>query len=295
MSQQKQPYMPFYPGDWKKDMGVQMLSFHDRQVWFEMMMLMHDSEERGVLIVGGVPLEAEEIARLIGLDKQIFLQAFEQIKKRGVCSIRDDGAIYSRSMVRRAGVSVKRSISGAKGGNPVLLNQNPQQASYPNADIDIDNVIEDQSKKNGALEAAHPALTAIAEPQPPPDGTDPEVWSVTESALEPDSAPALQRDSRFVNAGRKPMKKYPDIWLTRHELADWMMIYLRLGVQKNQLDIGFKKTQAKILTYRQEGKRVQSVSAYNWGTGFILQEVLSELKLSTDLSRSEIYKQAART
>ena len=44
----KLPALQFYPGDWRKDLGVQSLSFHDRGVWFEMLMLMHDSENRGV-------------------------------------------------------------------------------------------------------------------------------------------------------------------------------------------------------------------------------------------------------
>ena len=49
----KLPAMQFYPGDWRKDIGVQSLSFHDRGVWFEMLMLMHGSERRGVLVLNG--------------------------------------------------------------------------------------------------------------------------------------------------------------------------------------------------------------------------------------------------
>lgn len=134
----KQPYMPFYPGDWKKDAGVQLLSFFERHVWFEMLLLMHDSEERGILVVNGHPMTEEEIAMLINLDNQIFISALEQIKKRGVCGIRDDGAIFSRSMVRRAQMSQVRTEAGKMGGNPILLNQKTSRGGYPNADIDID-------------------------------------------------------------------------------------------------------------------------------------------------------------
>jgi hypothetical protein len=40
----KLPALQWYPADWRKDPGVQALSLHDRMVWFEMLMLMHESE-----------------------------------------------------------------------------------------------------------------------------------------------------------------------------------------------------------------------------------------------------------
>lgn len=144
----KLPYMAFYPGDWKKDLGVQTLSFHDRAVWFEMLMLMHESEQRGLLILNGKPMSHETIAKLIGLDKQIFLECLNRIIENGVCSVREDGAIFNRKMVKSEDISLKRSICGSMGGNPNLLKQKNQSGSYPNADIDIDNVNEDLNKKN---------------------------------------------------------------------------------------------------------------------------------------------------
>jgi len=140
--QKKLPYMPFYIGDWKKDAGVQLLSLHDRMVWFEMLILMHDMVERGVLRINGVALSNDQIAKLLNLDKQIFEHALKQIENLNVCSRDTDGAIYSRAMVKRYEVSVKRSISGSQGGNPILLNQKSEQGGYANTDIDIDNVID---------------------------------------------------------------------------------------------------------------------------------------------------------
>lgn len=133
--------MPFYHGDWKKDLGVQALNFHDRHVWFEMLMLMHESEQRGLLILNGKPMSHETIARLINLDKQIFEKSLTSIIENGVCSVREDGTIFSRKMIRDEEISAKRSISGLKGGNPNLLNQKSKHHSYANA-VNV-NVIED--------------------------------------------------------------------------------------------------------------------------------------------------------
>lgn len=149
----KLPAMPFYYGDWKKDIGIQSLDFFDRGVWFELLGLMWESEERGVLILNGKPMTIEIIARVVGLDKQIFKQSYERILASGVCSIREDGAIFNRRMYREHQISQVRTEVGKLGGNPNLLgnlvNQKPNQTSeYENAN---ENEIEDLKKKLSAM------------------------------------------------------------------------------------------------------------------------------------------------
>lgn len=43
----KMPAFQFYPADWRKDPGIQALDRHDRSVWFDMLCIMHESDERG--------------------------------------------------------------------------------------------------------------------------------------------------------------------------------------------------------------------------------------------------------
>lgn len=124
MKDRKLPALQFYPGDWRKDLGVQSLSFHDRGVWFEMLMLMHDSERRGVLILNGASMKPEMIARAIGLDNQTFNQSLTTLLSSGVASAEDStGAIYSRRMVRDENLRKIRAEAGSKGGNPILVKQ----------------------------------------------------------------------------------------------------------------------------------------------------------------------------
>ena len=128
----KLPAFQFYPADWRKDPGVQSLSFHDRGVWFEMLCLMHESEQRGKLLLNGVAMPEEALARLLGLDKQILTKTLTTLLSYGVSSLcPETGAIMCRRMVRDENLRIIRTNSGKLGGNPVLLNQNPNQKPPP--------------------------------------------------------------------------------------------------------------------------------------------------------------------
>jgi len=125
MKDKKLPALQFYPGDWRKSVDVQSLNFHDRGVWFEMLMLMHESERRGVLVLNGHPMNDEMIARVLGLDKQTFNQTLTTLLTIGVASREEvTGAIMCRRMVRDENLRKVRSEAGSKGGNPVLVKQN---------------------------------------------------------------------------------------------------------------------------------------------------------------------------
>lgn len=122
----KQPSFQFYPGDWKRDAGVQSLSFEERGVWFEMMLLMFESAERGKLVFGtGTPMPEDAVARSLGLDRQRYVQILRKLLDYGVASKEEEtGIIYCRRMVRDTELSRKRAECGKLGGNPNLLNQN---------------------------------------------------------------------------------------------------------------------------------------------------------------------------
>ncbi|MBC6697358.1 hypothetical protein [Hymenobacter sp. BT190] len=124
----KLPAIQFYPGDWHKDQGVQALDLAQRGAWFELLLMMHDSDERGVLLVNGQPMPDAVIARRLGLDNQTANQILTTLLAYGVASRREsDGALYCRRMVKDENLRQVRTAAGRKGGNPRLLNQNPNQ------------------------------------------------------------------------------------------------------------------------------------------------------------------------
>jgi hypothetical protein len=130
--------MQWYPGDWRKDIAIQSLSFHDRGVWFEMLMLMHDSEQRGILMLNGNAMTEEMIARAIGLDIQMFNQTLTNLLTTGVAQ-RDPktNSVMNKRMVHDEEVRKIHAEAGKKGGNPVLVNQKKNQTPNQTANQNL--------------------------------------------------------------------------------------------------------------------------------------------------------------
>ena len=121
---EKLPALQFYPADWRKDPGVQSLNFFERGFWFELLCIMHESDERGVLLLNGEAMSVEIIARLTGLDKQTATKTLTTLLSRGVADRRgSDNAVYSRRMVRDEEIRQIRKKAGKLGGNPGLVKQ----------------------------------------------------------------------------------------------------------------------------------------------------------------------------
>ena len=178
----KLPAFQFYPGDWRKDMGVQSLSFHDRGVWWEMLCLMHESERRGVLVLNGTAMGEEILARLLGLDKQILTTALTNLLTSGVASREQDtGAIYSRRMVKDEKLRKVRAESGKKGGNPALLNQTYNQTAKQNPTPSSSSSSSSSSSKQGEARPAAPTVTAY-DFDADPELTIPEGMALTQYA-----------------------------------------------------------------------------------------------------------------
>ncbi len=136
----KLPAIQFYVGDWRKDPSVQSLNYHDRGVWFEMICLMHESEERGKLVLNGHPMPIDALARLLGLDKQILTTTLTTLVEYGVASqCPDTGIISNRRMIRDEEIRKTRANCGKLGGNPILLKQKTttedKQISTPSSSL----------------------------------------------------------------------------------------------------------------------------------------------------------------
>lgn len=128
----KRPASQYYWGDWRSDAALQSCSLTARGLWHEMNCIMHDCEPYGHLVIGGRPMQAAQLARLVGVSPKECAALLAELEQAGVFSRTDDGAIFSRRMVRdervrnaradggKAGSEhgVKGAIHGAKGGRP---------------------------------------------------------------------------------------------------------------------------------------------------------------------------------
>ncbi len=117
-----------------------------------------------------------------------------------------------------------------------------------------------------------------------------------EEVLVPDGDPDIQADNRFMAAGRKPIKNYPLIWLSKTELIDILKLYEESGIPIDKHGIykqAFRAVQARLLTMKADGKPTNRISAFNWLIGWALNELLDSQKKVTDLKRSTKYLQNA--
>lgn len=115
------PAMPFYVGDWFKCPEVRALQPDLRGLWFDLICYMWQSPIRGVMVKpDGTPYTEAEIIRMVGLDNNGSNGWLKILLSNGVCRQREDGAIYSRFMLRQEEIKKQSKINGGLGGNPSL-------------------------------------------------------------------------------------------------------------------------------------------------------------------------------
>lgn len=145
----KQPYIPLYIGDWKKD--ADCLSISAQGALLNLIFKLHDAPKRGVF---------EANLRILSLlfktdletTKEIFSEIFLDTKVLDFDNIEDGKfCIKSRRMLRESDISETRSSSGkksAKSKSSTKRQQTVNKASTkveqnPDNDNDIDNANED--------------------------------------------------------------------------------------------------------------------------------------------------------
>ena len=97
----KNPAFQFYPADWLRDPALRSVSLAARGLWADMLCIMWDCPERGVLAVGGSPISAKTLASMVGFRTDFVEKLTRELDLSGVFSRREsDGAIYSRRMYR---------------------------------------------------------------------------------------------------------------------------------------------------------------------------------------------------
>lgn len=129
MSKLAQPWMKFYPQDWRSDEKLRMCSLAARGLWIEMLAIMHRSERYGQLLVNGVVPTDVQLAVLAGASPDQVTPLLSELETAGVFSRNAGGAIYSRRMTRDQKKAENARKNGKNGGNPSLRKQTGNPAS----------------------------------------------------------------------------------------------------------------------------------------------------------------------
>ena len=114
------PWFKFNATVWLGDSRLCSVSPAARGVWMDLLCFMHQSEERGVLITGGVPWGIPEIVRRARCGRKLGIRAVSELESSGILCRRPDGAYFSKRMVEDEKQLQSDKDNGAKGGNPDL-------------------------------------------------------------------------------------------------------------------------------------------------------------------------------
>lgn len=125
----KQPFIKFFPSDWRSDPALRVCSLAARGLWIEMLALMHEASPRGSLFIGGKPPSPAQLASLVGASLEEVQMMLAELEGAGVFSRKKNAVIYSRRIERDEIKARKNRENGKKGGNPSLTKQTEIEAS----------------------------------------------------------------------------------------------------------------------------------------------------------------------
>jgi len=114
------PWMKFYPADWRSDPMLRMCSIGARGLWMEMLCLMHEADPYGHLVVNKKPPSDMQLGLLTGVDPSTVRTLISELEEAGVFSRNRSGVIYSRRMVEDDKKAQTARKNGKFGGNPNL-------------------------------------------------------------------------------------------------------------------------------------------------------------------------------
>lgn len=119
-------------------------------------------------------------------------------------------------------------------------------------------------------------------------------YEFAEVLLVPTTEPRIQKSNQFINASRRPMKQWRDIWLSPFELVKVLEEMTEAGMDKKSKHKVFDGVQSRILTKVAEGAAADRIPVFTWLTGFALTEALAQIKAKNDAERSNNYLNESR-
>ena len=123
MALRDQPYFPFYVNDYLTDEKLCECSAMAQGVYIRIMCLMHKSSEYGTILLQQKDKQSEQqiknfaakLVRNMPFDVDIIEKSLNELINERVLSIDGDKLLQKR-MIRDNDISIKRALSGSKGG-----------------------------------------------------------------------------------------------------------------------------------------------------------------------------------
>ena len=123
----EQPWMKFYPSDWRADQALRVCSLAARGLWIECMCIMHEADPYGFLIINNRAVTDAQLALLTGTPPEQISDLLGELESAGVFSRNLKGVVFSRRMTRDKKKSKNAKKNGKNGGNPSLCKTTTKQ------------------------------------------------------------------------------------------------------------------------------------------------------------------------
>jgi hypothetical protein len=94
------PWMKFYPRDWRGDQSLRAVSIAARGLWMECLCIMHEAKPYGHLLLNGEPVEDGTLARMCGAPVDEVSALMAELRQAGVFSVTGKGVVFSRRMTK---------------------------------------------------------------------------------------------------------------------------------------------------------------------------------------------------
>ena len=166
-------YIKFVPSEWLSDKDLRRCSLAARGAWIDMLCMMFQCDEVGVLVSAGVPWTVEDVCAALGGPTDFTRSCVEELLAKGVAARDNRNAIFSRRMVYEANLSRKRAEAGSIGGRraqEILLEQKSKQtSSKPQANVEQNSNYSSNSDSESGFTLSGEIPKRAREKSKPPD------------------------------------------------------------------------------------------------------------------------------
>ena len=135
----KRPSFQFYPSDWLRDTALRTCSISARGLWMDMICYMHEGNPYGYLKVKDKVILPANLGAMVGLTLQETEGYLKELFDAGVYEIDENGAIFSKRMVKDEKTRQARANGGKLGGNPKLVNGKVNLPVNHNVNVKVQN------------------------------------------------------------------------------------------------------------------------------------------------------------
>jgi len=125
-----EPWMKFYPRDWRGDQALRAVSVAARGLWIDCLCIMHEAKPYGHLVLNGAPVDDDTLARMTGASVDEVSDLMTELRQAGVLSTTGKGVVFSRRMTK----DHARAQKGRKAANKrwSQVPDGEQQSGAPN-------------------------------------------------------------------------------------------------------------------------------------------------------------------